>query len=74
MSELNTGQPITIGDLFYRERWPASPLRKSILFLYAPFGVALFIFRICIGIHIFLTACVLRKTMLLRCAVRFGVF
>uniref|UniRef100_A0A0N5ABZ0 CUE domain-containing protein n=1 Tax=Syphacia muris TaxID=451379 RepID=A0A0N5ABZ0_9BILA len=67
--EGSSGTQISISELFFRSRWPTSLLKRFILLLYTPFGTALFIFRICIGIHVFVTTCILRKTMLLRCAV-----
>ncbi|VDN38860.1 unnamed protein product [Gongylonema pulchrum] len=52
-----------------RERWSLSLFQRFLLFAYAPFGIVLLCFRVIVGVHIFLTACILRKTMLLRCTV-----
>uniref|UniRef100_A0A915Q3B4 CUE domain-containing protein n=1 Tax=Setaria digitata TaxID=48799 RepID=A0A915Q3B4_9BILA len=58
-----------LSNLFVRERCSSSTFQRFLLYTYIPFGILLFCIRIVIGVHIFLTACILRKTMLLRCTV-----
>uniref|UniRef100_A0A0M3IKR1 PlsC domain-containing protein n=1 Tax=Ascaris lumbricoides TaxID=6252 RepID=A0A0M3IKR1_ASCLU len=60
---------LPIRELFIEERWPSCFFKRCILFAYAPFGIIVLIFRLLIGLHVFVTACILRKTMLLRCTV-----
>ncbi|VDM43233.1 unnamed protein product [Toxocara canis] len=60
---------LPINELFIEERWPSCVLKRCVLFAYAPIGVLVLLFRLLIGLHVFVTACVLRKTMLLRCTV-----
>lgn len=58
-----------LSSLFVRDRCSSSTFQRFLLYAYVPFGILLFCLRVIIGVHIFLTACVLRKTMLLRCTV-----
>lgn len=70
MSSVTTPAP-QLSSLFVRDRCSSSTFQRFLLYIYVPFGILLFCFRIIIGVHIFLTACILRKTMLLRCTVSF---
>lgn len=63
-----------LSSLFVRNRCSLSTFQRFLLYVYIPFGILLFCLRIIIGIHIFLTACILRKTMLLRCTVSHNFF
>ncbi|KAK6102519.1 putative integral membrane protein [Brugia pahangi] len=58
-----------LSSLFVRDRYSSSTFQRFLLYSYIPFGILLFCLRVIIGVHIFLTACILRKTMLLRCTV-----
>ncbi|EFO20666.1 hypothetical protein LOAG_07822 [Loa loa] len=58
-----------LSSLFVHDRCSSSIFQRFLLYIYFPFGILLFCLRIIIGVHIFLTACILRKTMLLRCTV-----
>uniref|UniRef100_A0A1I8EU59 CUE domain-containing protein n=1 Tax=Wuchereria bancrofti TaxID=6293 RepID=A0A1I8EU59_WUCBA len=58
-----------LSNLFVRDRYSSSTFQRFLLYSYIPFGILLFCLRVIIGVHIFLTACILRKTMLLRCTV-----
>ncbi|PAV62234.1 hypothetical protein WR25_00812 [Diploscapter pachys] len=57
--------PSTVEDLFFQDRVPSTFIRY-LLFIYFPIGLILFLIRLCIGVHVFLIACLLRKTTALR--------
>ncbi|PAV70039.1 hypothetical protein WR25_06534 isoform B [Diploscapter pachys] len=57
--------PSTVEDLFFQDRVPSTFVRY-LLFIYFPIGLLLFLIRLCIGVHVFLIACLLRKTTALR--------
>ncbi|MCP9258180.1 hypothetical protein DINM_002691 [Dirofilaria immitis] len=66
MSSSTTPQ---LRSLFVHDRCSSSMFQRFLLYIYIPFGILLFCLRIIIGVHILFTACILRKTMLLRCTV-----
>uniref|UniRef100_A0A914W4F2 CUE domain-containing protein n=1 Tax=Plectus sambesii TaxID=2011161 RepID=A0A914W4F2_9BILA len=59
----------SIDELFTIERWSSVWWKSLLLFIYSPIGVILLLLRVILGIHVFIAACILRKTMFLRCAV-----
>ncbi|TKR75692.1 hypothetical protein L596_016946 [Steinernema carpocapsae] len=55
---------LRVEDLCTVERWPQSFFQSYLLMIYFPIGVIVGIIRFFIGIHIFVVACLLRKTRL----------
>uniref|UniRef100_A0A0N4ZYH6 Ancient ubiquitous protein 1 n=1 Tax=Parastrongyloides trichosuri TaxID=131310 RepID=A0A0N4ZYH6_PARTI len=60
---------LRISDLFDRERIPPTHYQRWLFYCYLPIGLVILFLRLCLGIQMFLVACLLRKSSTIRSAI-----
>uniref|UniRef100_A0A0K0EYF5 Ancient ubiquitous protein 1 homolog (inferred by orthology to a C. elegans protein) n=1 Tax=Strongyloides venezuelensis TaxID=75913 RepID=A0A0K0EYF5_STRVS len=60
---------LRISDLFDKERLPSAHYQKWLFYIYLPVGLLIFFLRLCLGVQMFLIACILRKSYVIRSAI-----